>query len=110
MELPDTTRAWSNQIPQIRRAPGISLTEVEMALLRQAFLDSPQVFVEREFRSGYSGAVVLLVSPGQGQAQMVVKLGSPNDLQREYAAYKHLVHRGINESIIRSDKFSRFTT
>ena len=58
----------------IRHTPGIRLQPTEVALLRQAFY-SPEnaaeprsIFVEREFRSGYSGALVLLVSLDSAQA------------------------------------------
>jgi hypothetical protein len=89
MELPNRGSAWSQELPQIRHVPGVSLIETELALLRQAFSASQELFVEREFRSGYSGA--LLISPGSGKAPVVVKMGSPADLQREYAAYQELV-------------------
>lgn len=77
--------------PNIRHAPGLTLTDAELALLSRAFAGRKEIFVERDFRSGYSGAVVLLVSPGPGQAQIVVKLGPPTDLQREYRAYRQFV-------------------
>jgi CheY-like chemotaxis protein len=77
--------------PNIRRVPGLTLTPAETSLLARAFAGSEEIFIERDFRSGYSGALVLLVSPGAGQAQMVVKLGLPADLQREYAAYRRYV-------------------
>jgi len=77
--------------PNIRHAPGLTLTDAELALLCRAFAGKEEIFVERDFRSGYSGAVVLLVSPGPGQAQIVVKLGPPTDLQREYQAYRQFV-------------------
>jgi hypothetical protein len=60
-------------------------------LLARAFSDSALIFVKREFRSGYSGAVVLLVSLGADQAPIVVKLAQPIDLQREYQAYQQFV-------------------
>ncbi|MEZ4662256.1 MAG: hypothetical protein R2911_32295 [Caldilineaceae bacterium] len=77
--------------PQIRRAPGIRLTPVESALLRRAFAHSQALFVEREFRSGYSGALVLLVSVDAGLAPVVVKMAASPDLQREYDAYHRFV-------------------
>lgn len=86
--LPVPNKAHS---PQIRRAPGIRLTQIEGALLRRAFAQSHSLFVEREFRSGYSGALVLLVSVDSGAAPLVVKIAPLHDLQREYDAYHHYV-------------------
>jgi len=91
MNAPGTSSAETDLTPNIRHKPGLTLSEAEIALLGQAFVDSNEVFVEHEFRSGYSGAVVLQVSPGPGQAQVVVKLGPPTDLEREYTAYRQLV-------------------
>lgn len=73
MNSKKVTPAQTNMTPTIHYAPGVSLTAAELALLGQAFAASSPLFIEREFRSGYSGAVVLLVSPGSGQAQVVVK-------------------------------------
>jgi CheY-like chemotaxis protein len=70
-------------------------------LLAQAFAGDHQVFVEREFRSGYSGVVVLLVSPGPGQAQVVVKVGSPAILQQEYVAYRDFVEPAAPQNTAR---------
>ena len=73
----------SHEEVTIRRAPGIRLQPNEVALLRQAFY-SPEnateprsIFIEREFRSGYSGALVLLASLNSAQAPVVVKLAPP---------------------------------
>jgi CheY-like chemotaxis protein len=91
IDTQDSEPAQSSSFPNIRHAPGLTLTAAEAALLAQAFAGKDEVFVEREFRSGYSGVVVLLVSPGPGQAQVVVKVGSPTILQQEYAAYRDFV-------------------
>jgi hypothetical protein len=91
MELPEATVTGGGLSPQIRRAPGVSLTAAEATLLARAFANGRDIFVEREFRSGYSGALVLLVSSGPGHAPVVVKLGSPTSLQREYTAYRQYV-------------------
>lgn len=101
MEQPETTPAWSKRFPQVRHAPGVNLTAAEMALLRLAFQSSQDIFVEREFHSGYSGAAVLLVSPGSGQASVVVKLGAPTELQREYAAYRQFVEKASPQNTAR---------
>ena len=81
----------SSAEPVLRHAPGVRLTDAERALLHAAFPAAQTIFVEHEFRSGYSGALVLLVSIDSGQAPLVVKLAPPHDLQREYEAYTHHV-------------------
>ncbi len=78
-------------LPHVRRAPGIRLQRAEIELLRAAFPGAATLFIEREFRSGYSGALVLMVSVDSGQAPVVVKLAHPLDLQREYSAYHEFV-------------------
>jgi len=77
----------------VRRAPGVQLSAAQTELLLQAFADSETIFVKREFRSGYSGALVLLVSLGADRAPVVIKLAHPLDLQREYAAYQQFVRQ-----------------
>jgi len=76
---------------QMHYAPGISLSDAELTLLARAFAGSGEALVEREFDAGFSAARVLLVRPGGGQAQAVVKLGPPADLRREWEAYRALV-------------------
>ncbi len=77
--------------PQIRRTPSVNLSEAELRLLARAFRNSEEVFVERDLTAGLSGARVLLVRPGSSRAQVVVKLGLPSDLYREWDAYRALV-------------------
>ncbi|MEM7132375.1 MAG: AAA family ATPase [Chloroflexota bacterium] len=97
----------SNLQATIRRAPGIRLQPTEIALLRQAFQSSEgatktqSIFVEREFRSGYSGALVLLVSLDSAQAPIVVKLAHPYDLQSEYNAYHQYVEKSAPQNTAR---------
>ena len=55
--------------------------------------------VKQEFRSGYSGAVVVLVSVGVGRAPLVVKMAHPHDLQREYEAYEEYVRQVSPQNI-----------
>ena len=62
-----------------------------MALLTEAFPAAESLFVEREFRSGYSGALVLMISVDSGRAPVVVKLAHPRDLQSEFDAYHRFV-------------------
>ena len=98
MNLPNTP---ADLPPNIRRVPGLTLTPAEASLLARAFAGSEEIFIERDFRSGYSGALVLLVSPGAGQSQMVVKLGLPADLQREYTAYRRYVEQASPQNTAR---------
>ena len=88
---PHSRRPNQSAPPKVRRTPGIRLRRAETELLIHAFPDAGSLFVEREFRSGYSGALVLLVSVDAGRAPMVVKLAHPLDLQREYDAYHEFV-------------------
>ncbi|MEM7132020.1 MAG: tetratricopeptide repeat protein [Chloroflexota bacterium] len=101
----------ANKSPQatIRWTPGIRLQPSEVALLRLAFpplgnesaSGRQTIFVEREFRSGYSGALVLLVSLNSAQAPIVVKLAHPHDLQREYNAYHEFVEKSAPQNTAR---------
>jgi formylglycine-generating enzyme required for sulfatase activity len=77
----------------IRCAPGVRLSSDQLDLLAQAFSDIDVIFVKQEFRSGYSGALVLLVSLGAHRAPVVVKLAHPLDLEREYQAYQQFVRQ-----------------
>ena len=78
---------------RIRCAPGVQLSPEQLQLLAQALGGSHTIFVKREFRSGYSGALVLLVSLGNDRAPVVLKLAHPLDLQREYDAYQQFVRQ-----------------
>jgi len=84
---------------QVRVAPGIRLSPDQVALLGQAFAREREILVKQEFRSGYSGAVVVLVSVGAGRAPLVVKLAHPHDLQREYDAYEEYVRQVSPQNI-----------
>lgn len=101
MDLPEAGAGQPKLPSNIRYAPGLTLAATECSLLAEALADDNTIFVEREFRSGYSGAVVLLVSPGPGQAQLVVKMGYPADLQREYAAYRQFVEKASPQNMAR---------
>ncbi len=78
---------------------GHSSVAAQVALLAEAFSREPEILVKQEFRSGYSGAVVLLVSVGAGRAPLVVKLAHPHDLQREYNAYEEYVRQVSPQNI-----------
>ena len=85
--------------PQVRTTPGIVLTPEQIALLHHAFADEQVILVKEEFRSGYSGAVVILVSVGAGRAPLVVKFAHPHDLQQEYNAYTEFVRQVSPQNI-----------
>ncbi len=91
--------ADASRQPQIRSAPGVALSAPQIELLARVVGDSGSVFVKREFRSGYSGAVVMLVSTGAGEAPVVVKFAHPIDLQQEYHAYQRYVVRASPQNI-----------
>jgi len=84
---------------QVRAAPGIALGPAQLALLSQAFAKEKEILVKQEFRSGYSGALVVLVSVGAGRAPLVVKLAHPHDLEREFAAYEEHVRKVSPQNI-----------
>ena len=83
----------------MRCAPGIYLTPEQIALLNQAFPGEKVILVKEEFRSGYSGAVVILVSLGAGRAPLVIKFAHPHDLQQEYDAYVEFVRQVSPQNI-----------
>ncbi|MEM7132377.1 MAG: phosphotransferase [Chloroflexota bacterium] len=87
--------------PNIRHVPGIRLHPSETMLLRAAFPAIDTLFIEREFRSGYSGALVLLVSLEAGKAPVVVKIAHPYDLQSEYDAYHQHVEKSAPQNTAR---------
>ena len=84
---------------RVRLAPGLKLTAEQLALLEKAMPPDREPLVKQEFRSGYSGAVVILVSVGAGRAPLVVKLAHPHDLKREYDAYEEYVRQVSPQNI-----------
>lgn len=101
MSSPEAAPAQPDNPPNIRHVPGLTLTPAEKLLLAKAFAGSRELFIERKFRSGYSSAIVLLVSPDSGQAQLVAKLGEPAELQREYRAYRQYVEHASPQNTAR---------
>src|SRR3954453_16948306 len=94
----DSTQGPSQSTPppsistmRVRSAPGVQLSTAQIELLVKAFPDSQTIFVKREFRSGYSGALVLLVALGADRAPVVAKLSHPYDLQRNTKAWQRLL-------------------
>ena len=87
--------AAPNQSHRIRYAPGVvnQLSNAHSSLIIRAFAGQDLVYVRRSFVSGYSGAIVLLVSAGPNQPPSVVKLAHPSELLREYHAYQQYVSR-----------------
>lgn len=80
---------------RILYAPGVvnQLSSAHSALMARAFAGQELVYVRRIFVSGYSGAIVLLVSAGTHQPPSVVKIAHPTELYREYHAYQEYVSR-----------------
>ncbi|MFN8493891.1 MAG: transporter substrate-binding domain-containing protein [Caldilineaceae bacterium] len=88
----DTPTHSAMQRPRIDCTPGVKLTNVQESLLRQAFADQTEVFVEKRFDSGYSGAETYVLSfRDQSHAPAVIKFDHPVTLQREYAACQNFV-------------------
>src|SRR4051812_1798670 len=75
----------SGQAPKLTCSTTIKLTPAQERLLLQAFWDNKEVYVERVFDSGYSGASVYLVTCDHGP--VVVKMARPSLIQQEYEAY-----------------------
>jgi uncharacterized protein YgiM (DUF1202 family) len=96
---PDNQGAGQASTSQVRCAPGIFLTPEQTRLLRDAFPNEKAILVKEEFRSGYSGAVVILVTVGAGRAPLVVKFAHPHDLQQEYDAYVEFVRQVSPQNI-----------
>lgn len=69
------------------------LSASHSALIARAFSGQELVYVRQIFVSGYSGAIVLLVSAGPNQPPSVVKLAHPKEIIREYNAYKRYASR-----------------
>jgi len=97
----EETSAQKQSLPKVRRVPGLALSAAQEGLLERAFAGSREIFVEAEFRSGYSGATILLVSSDSGQAHLIVKLGHPAALQREYTAYRQFVESILPQNTAR---------
>jgi len=79
----------------IEPQPGIRLTDDEQQMLRTLFRKYARVSVEREFRSGYSGARTLLCLPvrsdGRSDAYTIAKMGERLSIEREFGNYETFV-------------------
>jgi hypothetical protein len=95
--LPDevilATKANANTAIEPHR--DIVLQDDEQQLLRAVFRKYARVSVEREFRSGYSGARTLLCLPvradGRSDAYTIAKMGERNSIEREFHNYERFV-------------------
>ncbi len=79
----------------IEASAGIELHPAENNLLQALFRDYSRVMVEREFRSGYSGARTLLILPirndGRADAYTIAKMGTSNAIVQEYQNFERYV-------------------
>lgn len=79
----------------IEASAGIELYPTENNLLQALFRDYSRVMVEREFRSGYSGARTLLILPirndGRADAYTIAKMGTSNTIVQEYQNFERYV-------------------
>jgi hypothetical protein len=75
--------------------PDIRLAEAESQLLRTLFRRYSRLSIEREFRSGYSGARTLLCLPirtdGRSDAYTIAKMGERRAIQAEFENYENFV-------------------
>lgn len=84
-----------NTALQLDLPGGLAVERDDERLLRTLFADYQRLIVEREFRSGYSGARALLALPvkadGRADAHTIVKIGPAADIAREHANYERFV-------------------
>ena len=66
-----------SRISRVRLAPGLQLTQEQIVLLDRGISADRDILVKQEFRSGYSGAVVMLVSVGAGRRAAGRQAGPP---------------------------------
>lgn len=95
--LPDeiTVATKANANTAIEPHHEIILRDDEQQLLRAVFRKYARVSVEREFRSGYSGARTLLCLPvqadGRSDAYTIAKMGERASIEREFHNYERFV-------------------
>jgi hypothetical protein len=84
---------------RLEPASGIQLSDEENKLLQALFHGHRRLMVEEEFLSGYSGARTLLVLPiqasGRQAARSIIKIGTRQSIQLEYANYQSFVKRTL---------------
>lgn len=90
-----TVAAKPNAGTVIEAQRDIVLHEDEQLLLRTVFRKYARVSIEREFRSGYSGARTLLCLPvradGRSDAHTIAKMGERSSIEREFHNYESFV-------------------
>lgn len=81
--------------PRLDVASTIALSPPERALIRRAFAGYDMVYIEQEFKKGFSGARVLLATPvrtgRRHENKIVLKLDTPAASQKEWDAYNEYV-------------------
>lgn len=97
----DTTRPeQSNKSlpPELTHPDDITLTDLEKTLIQNVHKDSIKVIVEKEFKGGFGGTRVFLVSPINPEinmARVVTKVGPTTELRDEKNRYKEFVERSL---------------
>jgi len=75
----------------IEHPTSLTLTQDEATLLRALFHRYKRITLEKEFRSGYSGARTFLILPvrrdDRADAYTIAKIGERDSIQREYENY-----------------------
>jgi len=73
----------------------LNLQATETSLLQTLFSSYARITIQREFRSGYSGARTFLVLPvradGRADAHTIAKIGRKSAIQREYENFETFV-------------------
>lgn len=93
---------------KIETKPEINLEEKDRFLLQAMFSGYARILIEREFLSGYSGARTLLILPihldSRRDAEMIVKIGLKESIQREYQNYLDYVKQTLPPMTARIQK------
>ncbi len=83
----------------IESLPSIDIGDDEKVMMQALFQGYGRLLIEREFRSGYSGARTLLVLPvhsdGRYDAETIIKIGSKKNITREYQNYMKFVKQTL---------------
>ena len=83
----------------IESLPSIDVGDDEKVMMQALFQGYGRLLIEREFRSGYSGARTLLVLPvypdHRYDAETIIKIGSKKNITREYQNYMKYVKQTL---------------
>ena len=83
----------------IESVPSIDIGDDENVMMQALFQGYGRLLIEREFRSGYSGARTLLVLPVYADqrydAETIIKIGSKKNITREYQNYMKYVKQTL---------------